>query len=202
MSTIKGLLGEDRVSYILESRLEKPEYRIGNNVILLTDEGKSVQFDHIVISIYGIFVIETKNCKGTIVGHELDKYWQQLTSGKSYKMYNPIHQNYGHIQQLKVLLSPDIEVQSIVCFTERAQLQIEGHRTPVVYPFGLIGVIESYKAVVFTVEQVDYMIDKIRKHVILYRQSKRDHIGNVLEGLDRAKATSAHNNNLDIFYNL
>jgi hypothetical protein len=199
MSTIKGSLGEDRVARILEMNFPKPNYRIGNNVILLTDEGKSVQFDHIVLSIYGIFVIETKNCKGTIVGHELDKHWYQLTSGKRYSMANPIHQNYGHIQKLKGLLNSDLDIVSIVCFTERCTLEVEATRTPVVHPLALSGVLKPYKVEVFTLDQVEYMVEKIRKHFIMYRNSKRDHIGNVLEGIDQAKANSALTTNRNEF---
>lgn len=51
--------------------LRKPNYVVDNNLILLNKFGKATQIDHIFISICGIFVIETKNLKGTIVGNEM-----------------------------------------------------------------------------------------------------------------------------------
>jgi len=55
-----------------------------------------------VVSNYGIFVIETKNYKGWIIGNEFDDYWTQVIFKRKEKLYNPIKQNYGHIQALKI----------------------------------------------------------------------------------------------------
>ena len=64
----KGNVGENRVSYKARSFTRK---NIGSelfdNVILKTLDG-TTQIDHIIISIYGIFVIETKDYKGWIFG--------------------------------------------------------------------------------------------------------------------------------------
>jgi len=73
---INGFLGEKSVSLIL-SRLDPTKYKILNDVMLQIN-GRTTQIDHIVISNYGIFVIETKNYKGWIVGKEFDIYWRQV----------------------------------------------------------------------------------------------------------------------------
>ena len=73
---IKGYLGEWYVSKKL-NKLNKRKYKVINNLLLKTIKG-STQIDHIVISRYGIFVIETKNYKGIIKGNEYDDNWYQI----------------------------------------------------------------------------------------------------------------------------
>ena len=43
------------------SSLDENEYKVLNDVMVRTQNGKTSQIDHIVVSAYGIFVIETKN---------------------------------------------------------------------------------------------------------------------------------------------
>jgi len=57
-------------------RLPGKDFKVFNDVLLSTRYG-STQIDHIVISIYGIFVIETKNYRGWIHGNEKSEYWTQ-----------------------------------------------------------------------------------------------------------------------------
>ncbi|MDR0516909.1 MAG: NERD domain-containing protein, partial [Fibromonadaceae bacterium] len=70
----KGKLGEFFVSAMFKIRLPKEQYEIIHNVTLPTENG-TTQIDHIVFSIFGIFVVETKNMKGWIFGDEKQKLW-------------------------------------------------------------------------------------------------------------------------------
>ena len=72
---ILGEIGENKIAQILNT-LPK-EYQIFNN-IYLSNNGMTTQIDHIVVSIYGIFVIETKNYKGQIYGNNNSEYWLSL----------------------------------------------------------------------------------------------------------------------------
>ena len=71
---IKGRIGEKRVSSVL-STLPEGYYPFDN--IHLREGGRSTQIDHVVVSPYGIFVIETKNYKGWIYGRRRAEYWTQ-----------------------------------------------------------------------------------------------------------------------------
>ena len=62
----KGVFGEFLVNKLLAS-LPSTEYTLIKNVTLPTDDG-TTQVDHIVVSKFGIFVVETKNMKGWIFG--------------------------------------------------------------------------------------------------------------------------------------
>lgn len=100
----KGILGEWQVNLLIKFFLDKNQYHLIKNVTLPTFiEGKeqgTTQIDHIIVSKYGIFVVETKNMKGWIFGNEKQKQWtQQIFKHKS-KFQNPLHQNYKYIKIL------------------------------------------------------------------------------------------------------
>ena len=59
----KGFIGELLVNILSGLMLDKKTYRLIRNVTLPTDDG-STQIDHVIVSKYGIFVVETKNMKG------------------------------------------------------------------------------------------------------------------------------------------
>ena len=89
---IKGNVGEKRVANIL-STLDNTKYKVINNLMIRTERG-TTQIDHVVISIYGIFVIETKNYKGLIFGSENDENWTQVIYKNKGKFRNPIIHNW------------------------------------------------------------------------------------------------------------
>lgn len=83
--TVKGAIGEAMVSWLL-SRLPKDQYMSMHNVMLKTARGTS-QIDHVVISVYGIFVIEVKNYAGWITGKENSNQWTQTIYKKKTQFY-------------------------------------------------------------------------------------------------------------------
>ncbi len=82
------------------------------------------QIDHVIITPYGLFVIETKNYQGTIYGSKDRSTW--LINGK-FKMMNPLTQNYGQIQALKSFIETKYHPYfiSVVSFTKRCTFKIE-----------------------------------------------------------------------------
>ena len=113
---MSGEFGERQIALILNS-LPREYYHIFNDVYLYRN-GTTNQIDHIVISPYGIFVIETKNFKGWIYGSDNSEYWTENMYGKKYEFYNPIKQNYSHIRVLQQALKISINnFIPIVVFT-------------------------------------------------------------------------------------
>ena len=100
---IKGKIGEIYVTIFLK-RLPENKYRVIND-LLLAKNGHSTQIDHVIVSIYGIFVVETKFYKGWIFGGENSEYWTQNIYGRKYKLLNPIYQNQGHIRGFEITSS-------------------------------------------------------------------------------------------------
>jgi hypothetical protein len=140
---IKGLIGENKASKALK-RLNNEKYIVLNN-IELNIKGSTSQIDHIIVSDYGIFVIETKNYKGWILGYEKDKFWTQAIYKYRRKFYNPILQNQGHIYALKHVLKnyKYLRYYSIITFTKRATLKTKTY-TDVVYINRLVRTIKKY----------------------------------------------------------
>jgi hypothetical protein len=83
---VKGYLGEADVRQRLKNL---PEEYITFHDVLVPNEDKTTQIDHIVVSPYGIFVIETKNYKGWIFGNEKSRYWTQSNFKRKDKFHNP-----------------------------------------------------------------------------------------------------------------
>ena len=82
----KGRAGELMVGLVLRG-LGSREYRVLNNIYLPLPDGTTSQIDHIVVSRYGLFVIETKNYKGWIFCDRDSKVWTQCLGGKGYRGY-------------------------------------------------------------------------------------------------------------------
>ena len=129
----KGVEGEALVSIILK-KLPADQYIPIHNVMLPTSKG-TTQIDHVVVSKYGIFVIETKNYAGWIMGSENGDKWTQSIYGSRKQFMNPIHQNFGHIKTLQTLLPqvPEDAFFSIVCFPGDSKIKVNASHTPVVY---------------------------------------------------------------------
>ena len=127
-----GNLGERRVAKML-SKLPA-DYKVYNNVIIPSYSGTS-QIDHLVISKYGIFVIETKNYSGVIYGNENSEYWKQCFYRTKFEMVNPVRQNHNHVMALKKVFSglPEIPIHSIIAFVGSADLNIDVYSAHIVF---------------------------------------------------------------------
>lgn len=91
-------------------------------------EGATTQIDHLLLSPFGVFVIETKNYKGWIFGSERQKQWTQKIYKKSFKFQNPIHQNYKHMKVLELVLSDIVDkdnMHSVIVFMPEAVFKTE-----------------------------------------------------------------------------
>jgi len=117
MPVLKGRYGE----WVVKTKLRKlgDAYTVFHDVYIPNGERGLTQVDHIVTSVYGVFVIETKHYSGWIFGDEFKPYWTQVIYKRKTKMYNPIRQNYGHVQALLTYIGQEEmqDVCSIVAFS-------------------------------------------------------------------------------------
>ena len=118
LPTIKGWFGEKTIALFL-SRLPKSEYTVLGDIMLSTETG-TTQIDHIVVSLYGIFIIETKNYKGWIFGNEQSTQWIQNLYGKKHCFMNPIRQNFAHVKAVEARLEQytGVPIIPIVAFSQ------------------------------------------------------------------------------------
>ena len=121
----KGKAGEAMVNLAAKLFLDKTRYHLIKNVTLPTEDG-TTQIDHIIVSRYGVFVVETKNMKGWIFGNAKQRYWMQKIFKHSQKFQNPLHQNYKHVKTLQRLLGlSDEQVHSLVVFVGNSTFKTE-----------------------------------------------------------------------------
>lgn len=173
-ASIKGWFGEKAVGSILE-RLPKEEYRVINGIMLQTENG-TCQIDHVVISIYGIFVIETKNYKGWITGSEYGDQWTKNVYGKKYQFRNPIKQNYGHVKVLeKYLELPFEKFIPIVAFSSAGELKTEV-KSNVIYISQLAQFIQQYKVVQINESKLDMLYGKLCHSNISSIKNQKKHV--------------------------
>lgn len=184
---IKGMLGERAVSGIL-SRLPEEEYHTINNVMLKTETGTS-QVDHIVVSIYGIFVIETKNYKGWITGTEYSSQWTKNMYGKKYPFRNPIKQNYGHVKALENMLglSQDFFIP-IVVFSIAADLKVKTE-SAVIYTSQLLRTIQSHTTVKMGRAEVTRIVSRITSANIDSKENRKKHVQTIRDNVTREQQT-------------
>ena len=117
-SFVKGLLGEKLTQAAVWLTLDEGEYPRFHDTIVPDNNDETTQIDHILVSRYAVFVVETKNMKGWIFGSERDKQWTQVLDGGEKKPFqNPLRQNYRHIKCLSEFLGlPESAFESVVFF--------------------------------------------------------------------------------------
>ncbi len=133
-STQKGVRGEARVHKVL-ARLPE-DYHLLEDIVLKTKRG-TTQIDHVVVSKFGVFLIETKNYRGDIYGSDNRKEWTQIIptyvkfgNSKTYtyitknRLYNPVKQSFLHLYEIKNNFDeyPNLKVIPIVVFVGDADL--------------------------------------------------------------------------------
>ena len=148
----RGAIGERLVARRLKDGLPD-EYLILNDVYLPLPDGTTTQIDHIVVSQYGVFVVETKAYSGWIFGDEKSKEWTQSIYRKKSRFQNPMRQNYQHICALADNLGIDksyfhgviviafmddcefkTEMPEGVVYSRRVAEYISGFKTPIIKP--------------------------------------------------------------------
>lgn len=182
---IKGWIGEATVASIL-SKLPKEEYITINNVMLHTAHG-TTQIDHIVVSIYGIFVIETKNYRGWITGSDNSEQWVKNMYGKKYSFRNPIKQNWGHVKALEDLLNKSADYFiPIIVFSNSASLKVKTNNL-VIYTSKLKKVIKSYNKILIDNQELESTVRTINESNIDSRENRKKHVSNIHKNLSKQK---------------
>tara|TARA_R110002020_G_scaffold61545_3_gene165509 strand:- start:84 stop:863 length:780 start_codon:yes stop_codon:yes gene_type:complete len=174
---VKGYIGELSISLRLK-RLSKKRYIVLNDVLLKIAES-STQIDHIVISKSGIYVIETKNLKGWIHGHENSEYWKQTIYHQKYSFKNPVKQNSIHVHALRRILSdyPHIKYHPIVVLTGSAVLKNVTNWSPVIYSNQLIRAIrEDSKETNLSFDQMIHIADRLKSLRLRGKKENRKHV--------------------------
>lgn len=171
----RGFMGEFWVKTEL-NKLPKDKYIVLSNIMIKSSKG-SHQIDHIVISKYGLFVIEMKNYFGLITGDEYKDKWTQHLGKSKYYFNNPIHQNYGHVKALEALLQiSNDKFIPVICISNQAKVNVKAKNVTQLYL--LNSLIQSY-----TTEILDGNLDDIKNKIefnnISDKNSRNEHVKNI-----------------------
>jgi|AZIH01.1.fsa_nt_gi hypothetical protein len=156
----KGKFGEFLVNLSARWFLDKSRYHLIKNVTLPTEDG-TTQIDHVLVSGFGVFVVETKNIKGWIFGGPHQRFWTQKIYRSNHKFQNPLHQNYKHVKTLQTMLGlGDHQMHSVVVFVGDSTF-----KTPmpenVTQGLGYVRYIKSQQELVLSPEQVAEVREKL-----------------------------------------
>lgn len=146
---------------------------------MLPTQYGTTQIDHVVVSRYGVFVIETKNYRGNIYGSKDASEWKQYTRYDVYSMINPIHQNDLHVKCVDKYLQNlgiNSKLISIIVFTHRARVKVNQNVCDIVYTDELLLNILSYSDFQLSQEEVEQIYNKLLTENIISKEARREHI--------------------------
>lgn len=175
----KGVVGEFIVNFSAKLLLDKEKYHLVKNVTLPTEDG-STQIDHVIVSEFGVFVVETKNMKGWIFGSPKQKTWTQKIYKHSSQFQNPLHQNYKHVKTLESLLGlNNQQVHSVIVFVGDSTFKTAMPEN-VTYGGGYARYIKSKRTPVLTQSQVTEILEKIEQGRLTPSfKTNREHVRHV-----------------------
>lgn len=177
---MKGWFGEVQGTLAKKIFLDANVYIDVNNVTIPTQNG-TTQIDHIIVSRYGIFVVETKNMSGWIFGDEKNPQWTQSLFGQKFKFQNPLHQNYRHTKSLSDFLGIQHDkFFSIVMFWGECELKTA--LPPNVMTSGYISYFKSKTVILFSDAEVQAIVSAIKTGMLPKSwATRRQHIDSLNE---------------------
>lgn len=176
----KGILGEKSILLLLNKTLDKSKYIILEDVTL-EKNSDTTQIDLIVLSVYGIFVIEVKNYKGWIFGNKNQRQWTQIIYKEKHKFQNPIHQNHKHIKFIEELLKINDKkiLKNLVVFVGDSQFKTELPKN-VCRPKSLISYISTFNTPLISKFELNkYVRDIERLKLDRSRETNKRHLNNL-----------------------
>lgn len=176
---IKGWAGELKTKITQGLFLDSSKYHTINNVLVPKTQG-STQIDHVIVSQYGIFCVETKDKSHWIYGSEKEPQWTQVIFQEKHRFQNPLHQNYGHARSLAEYLGLKHEVfHSLIVFWGGVTFKTPMPNNVVDNFLAFIGYIKSKKEILLSQDQVEAAVERLND--LKNSTSSNDHRAHVRE---------------------
>jgi hypothetical protein len=191
----KGFWGGTIVNFSAHLMLDGSVYHLIKNVTLPT-EGGTTQIDHIIVSKFGVFVIETKNFAGWIFGSAHQKMWMQKFPRGSRQFQNPLHQNYKHARTLGELLGLESDViHSLIVFVGDSVFKTAMPEN-VTQSGGYLRFIRSKTSPILSAEQVAKIVAQIQsgrlKLSLKTNRLHKEHVKRIVAGKTAAVGPAAN----------
>jgi len=156
----RGDIAESRVRRLLATGLEKSRYTLINDLVVPSGGG-TTRIDHVVVSRFGIFVIESCYVRGWISGTAVQAQWLQHRWRGATRFDNPVHRNRLQVEALQRSLDypASVFVPLVVLVGQK------GFKSPppqnVVGPERLLAFIRKKSRHELNAEQADRALQKI-----------------------------------------
>jgi restriction system protein len=179
MISFRGWFGEKKTTFDMWLSLDSRVYRRFHDVIIPSKNG-TAQIDHILVSPYGLFIVETKNKKGWIFGSEDQPKWTQSIYGKKYSFQNPLRQTFRQKKVLSEYLDlPETNIHTVIYFVGECEFKTRLPNNVLNSRLGKY--IRRFKSRILSVEEVDRIAGRLERHVAESSLTSRDHVRSLRE---------------------
>src|SRR5690625_10174 len=174
LSLFRGWTGEKKTAFYLWVSLNSKVYRRFHDVIIPSGNG-TTQIDHLLVSPYGLFIVETKNKRGWIFGSQSQKNWTQSLYGNNYSFQNPIRQTFRQKKVIAEFLKVDETViRTITYFVGNCRFKTELPSNVIRSRLGKY--IKQFKHPILSTEEVDRIVGEIKLYIDKSSITTKDHI--------------------------
>jgi hypothetical protein len=168
------------------SALNFPGYKkVVSHIYCVTNNTVPTEIDSVMVTRFGLVVIETKHFSGTLIGHVEQDQWTLQFKHHKRNLYSPIRQNQTHIYALNKALPQYKQVPkfSLIVVDEACTLQVTAdENNRVVHRWQLNKQLKQWlntQPMILTRKQVKEIADQLRKMRHISRKNKKTHLRHV-----------------------
>lgn len=173
MNVLKGWIGEKKAAFHLLLSLDKKTYTRFHDLIVPSSNG-TAQIDHLLVSRYGLFIVETKNWQGWIFGSANQATWSRTLYGDSDAFQNPLRQTYRQKKVLAEFLSiDDALIRPVIYFV--GDCEFKTNLPPNVVCSKAGEYIKTFNSYVLSNQEVGDITRILQSHIRTFRVRARDH---------------------------
>lgn len=171
-----GLYGEYQITCLLERCARDAKFL--HNLYVPYGE-KTTEIDILMIHPVGVFVIESKNFRGKVIGNVNEKMWTQRVNARRETLYNPLKQNNTHVHALQQHLGQNINYHPMVVFGNQCKLRISGKtRHPVLQQKQLLRQVNriiKYGYTPMTKTKINEIYRQLKPYTQVSEEQKAEH---------------------------
>ena len=175
----RGWLGELHTKFYMWLGFDTNVYRRFHNVIIPSKNG-TAQIDHLLVSPFGVFIVETKNLKGWIFGSEKQANWTQSLYGNNFSFQNPLRQTFRQKRVLaKHLGLNENLIHTVIYFV--GSCTFKTNLPSNVIRSGLSAYIKQYQNLMLPADEVSRIIEQLDALRLDPTLTTRNHIKSLHE---------------------
>ena len=179
MKLFRGWIGEKKATFNMWLSLNAKTYRRFHDVIIPAKNG-TTQIDHLLVSPYGLFIVETKNITGWIFGSESQPKWTQTLYKNKYSFQNPLRQTFRQKKVLSEYLDlNESTIHTVVYFVGDCRF-----KTPLpdnVISSGLGSYIKQFRNRILSPVDIERVVRSLEQHISKSSLTSRDHVRSLRE---------------------